>query len=68
MVILDLWGISFHPAVVVGLGNDLLFNSILAHCEGLTALYKNSKAFISIRKRGQNDSWKETLLKDNKYK
>jgi hypothetical protein len=32
MVILDLWGISFHPAVVVGLGNDLLFNSILAHC------------------------------------
>ena len=34
MVILDLWGISFHPAVVVGLGNDLLFNSILAHCVG----------------------------------
>jgi hypothetical protein len=32
MVILDLWGISFHPAVVVGLGNDLLFNSILGHC------------------------------------
>ena len=32
MLILDLWGISFHPAVVVGLGNDLLFNSILAHC------------------------------------
>ena len=31
MVILE-WGISFHPAVVVGLGNDLLFNSILAHC------------------------------------
>ena len=26
-------GISFHPAVVVGSGNDLLFNSILAHCE-----------------------------------
>ena len=33
MVILDLWGISFHPAVVVGLGNDLIFNSILAHCD-----------------------------------
>ena len=32
MLILDLWGISFHPAVVVGLGNDLLFNSILGHC------------------------------------
>jgi hypothetical protein len=35
MVILDLWGISFHPAVVVGLGNDLLFNSILAHCANI---------------------------------
>jgi hypothetical protein len=35
MLILDLWGISFHPAVVVGLGNDLLFNSILGHCEKL---------------------------------
>jgi hypothetical protein len=33
MVILDLWGISFHPAVVIGLGNDLLFNSILVHCD-----------------------------------
>ena len=32
MLILDPWGISFHPAVVVGLGNDLLFNSILGHC------------------------------------
>ena len=32
MLILDLWGISFHPAVVVGLGNDLLFNSSVGHC------------------------------------
>jgi hypothetical protein len=29
MLILDLWGISFHPAVVVG----HMFNSILGHCE-----------------------------------
>jgi hypothetical protein len=36
MVILDLWGISFPPAVVVGLGNDLLFNSIIAHCDSAT--------------------------------
>ena len=34
MLILDLWGISFHPVVVVGLGNDLLFNFIVGHCEG----------------------------------
>ena len=32
MLILDLWGISFHPAVVVGLGNDILFNSSVGHC------------------------------------
>ena len=32
MLILDLWGISFHPVVVVGLGNDLLFNFILGLC------------------------------------
>ena len=32
MLILDLWDISFHLVVVVGLGNDLLFNFIVAHC------------------------------------
>ena len=32
MLILDLWGISFHPVVVVGSGNDLLFNFIVGHC------------------------------------
>ena len=35
MLILDLWGISFHPAVVVGLGNELLFNSSVGHCGAL---------------------------------
>ena len=33
MLILDLWGISFHPAVFVGLGYDLLFKFILGHCD-----------------------------------
>ena len=32
MLILYLWGISFHPVVVVGLGNNLLFNFIVGHC------------------------------------
>ena len=32
MLILDLRGISFHPVVFVGLGNDLLFNFIVGHC------------------------------------
>ena len=31
--ILDLWGITFHAVVVVGLGKDLLFKSVLGHCE-----------------------------------
>jgi hypothetical protein len=32
-MILDLWGISFHAVVVVGLGIDLLPKSVLGHCE-----------------------------------
>ena len=33
LLILDLWGISFYAVVVVGLGKDLLFKSVLGHCE-----------------------------------
>ena len=29
LLILDLWGISFHAVVVFGLGKDLLFKSVL---------------------------------------
>ena len=36
MLILDVWGISFHSAVVVGLGNDFLFNSSVGHCVVIT--------------------------------
>ena len=32
MLILDLWGISFHAVVVLGLGKYLLFKSILGLC------------------------------------
>ena len=32
LLILDLWGISFHVVVVFDLGNDLLFKSVLEHC------------------------------------
>ena len=35
MLILDLWGINFHAVVVFGLGKDLLFQSVLGHCEQL---------------------------------
>ena len=32
MLILDLWGISFHAVVVFGLGKNLLSKSILGRC------------------------------------
>ena len=32
MLILDLWDVSFHAAVVFGLGKDFLFKSTLGHC------------------------------------
>jgi hypothetical protein len=33
LMILDLWGISFHAAVVYGLGKDFLFKYTLGHCD-----------------------------------
>ena len=36
LLILDLWGISFHVAVVFGLGKNLLFKSILGRCDSIT--------------------------------
>ena len=32
MLILDLLGVSFHAAVVFGLGKDFLFRSTIGHC------------------------------------
>ena len=32
MLILDLWGISFHAVVVFALGKNFLFKSALGHC------------------------------------
>ena len=38
LLILDLWGISFHAVAVFGLGKNLLFKSVLGHCELLLVL------------------------------
>ena len=38
MLILDLWGISFHAVMVFRLGKNLLFKSIVGRCEELTVL------------------------------
>jgi hypothetical protein len=32
IVILTPQGVPFHPALVIGLGKNLLFKSVLAHC------------------------------------
>ena len=32
LLILDLWGISFHAVIVFDLGKNLLFKSVLGHC------------------------------------
>ena len=32
MLILDLWGISFHAVIVFGSGKNVLFKSVLGHC------------------------------------
>ena len=33
--ILDLWGISLYAVIVFDLGKNLLFKSVLGHCEGV---------------------------------
>ena len=38
LLILDLWGVSFHAVVVFGLGKNLLFKSVLGRCPMLLYL------------------------------
>jgi hypothetical protein len=40
LLILDLWGISFHAVVVFGLGKNLLFKSVLGHCDDCSISFK----------------------------
>ena len=41
MLILDLWGISFHAVAVFGLGKNLLFKSILGRCVAIILSFDN---------------------------
>ena len=43
LLILDLWGISFHGVVVFGLGKNFLFKSALGHCEDGSIIGNNKK-------------------------
>ena len=42
LLIWDLWGKSFHAAVVFGLGKNLLFKSILGHCVVPLPIFRTS--------------------------
>ena len=44
MLILDLWGISFHAVVVFALGKNLLFKFALGHCVFL--LVRSSRFYL----------------------
>ena len=51
MLILDLWGISFHAVIVFGLGKNVLFKSVLGHCVWVSMLVRNvSKLNITLSK------------------
>ena len=48
IVILTPYGVSFHPVVVIGLGNNLLFKSVLAYC----VLYLTKPVLMSLKSPG----------------
>ena len=48
MLILDLWGISFHVVVVVGLGTDLVFKSVLGHCVNFLTVTFDAMRVVQI--------------------
>ena len=50
LLILDLWGVSFHAVVVFGLGKDFLFKSVLGRCVVHTQRLWLHCAFFSMRK------------------
>ena len=43
LLILYLWGISFHTVVVLGLGGNLLYKSILGRCDHVKNMYQSGK-------------------------
>ena len=46
LLILDLWGKGFHAVIVFGLGKNVLFNSVLGHCDVKLIPDKVSKSKI----------------------
>jgi hypothetical protein len=57
LLILDLWGISFHAVVVSGLDKNILFKSALGHC-ALENVSPNCEGWSSLGLR------KSSFLRD----
>ena len=61
---LDLCGISFHAVVVFGLGKNILFKSVLGHCDPdyflflLSFFLQNDQYFMAVKKYKINKSQK----------
>ena len=51
MLILDLWGIRFHAVIVFGLGKNILFKSVLGHCD------KGFKTVNTTKKNSDTTLW-----------
>ena len=67
MLILDLWGISFHAVVVFGLDKNLLFKSILGRCGYVFDRDTLVKVNCRIRYRGSGILKFVRGIRDLKY-
>ena len=54
MLILDLWGISFHAVVVFGLVKDLSFKSVLGRCVAAAGSFALSSNFYKLTYHGKS--------------
>ena len=73
MAILNLQGVPFHPVVVVDLGYDFLFKSLLGHCVG-SCKCQGIAPFLSILPDKSylmwpfSKTWSDYLLGDVRYR
>ena len=68
MLILDLWGISFHAVVVFALGKNLLFKSALGHCVDERTFSVASPFPSKAIGRAKAGKGKEPVVKFRKFK
>ena len=55
LLILDLWGISFHAVGLFGLGKKLLLKSILGRCEDLSSKFVDFLEKFNFKRRIDRD-------------